>query len=313
MTAGIAGSRAPSLRVSAAVRCQLWLFSVKKAWPGLATRQSRLQTVSKQGRCSIRLGSQRQSSRALSSNSYEGWPRARRMGVTHHTAPVGRSGRSAPPDAHPLFAQHQPLHGRVAITMRRPRPVTLQNAVDLLALAAPLSRPPGRNAPVGHHAPLYHLLDLIEEAPLLLPGRGCSIKPLPGSYEPRAVLGVPYPVGHEVHINCPGVHTMLPNLAVHSLLGDLGHRTAELGRSITPNRFSTLRQYRSNSRPRRIRPQHLLQFNQHSQLLMAGTLPSRNSGTMPLTSSAAGTPCASCNASCLRVSTSVALSRVASV
>ena len=41
---------------------------------------------------------------------------------------------------------------------RQPAPsqVTLQNAVDLLALAAPLSRPPDqlicRNAPVGHHA-----------------------------------------------------------------------------------------------------------------------------------------------------------------
>ena len=113
-------------------------------------------------------------------------------------------------------------------------------------------------------------------------------QPLPGSYEPilRAVLGVPYPSSHQPTV----VHTMLPNLAVQRLpvlLGDLGHRTAELRRH-DPNRkldhpeplVSTLRAVPQQLPlvPRRIRPQHHLlhprrqtaqRFNQHSQLLMA--------------------------------------------
>ena len=56
------GSRAPSLRVSAAVRCQLWLFSVRRrhgpAWQlGRGAYKPMLQAGSL---CSIRLGSQRQ-------------------------------------------------------------------------------------------------------------------------------------------------------------------------------------------------------------------------------------------------------------
>ena len=56
------GSRAPSLRVSAAVRCQLWLFSVRRrhgpAWQlGRVAYKPMLQAGSL---CSIRLGSQRQ-------------------------------------------------------------------------------------------------------------------------------------------------------------------------------------------------------------------------------------------------------------
>ncbi len=83
-------------------------------------------------------------------------------------------------------------------------------------------------------------------------------QPLPGSYAVRAVLGVPYPVRHEVHISplLTRVHTMLPNAVqrLPVLLGDLGHRTAELRRhatptanSITPARLHSA-QYRSNSR-----------------------------------------------------------------
>ena len=56
------GSRAPSLRVSAAVRCQLWLLSVRRrhgpAWQlGRVAYKPMLQAGSL---CSIRLGSQRQ-------------------------------------------------------------------------------------------------------------------------------------------------------------------------------------------------------------------------------------------------------------
>ena len=56
------GSRVPSLRVSAAVRCQLWLFSVRRrhgpAWQlGRVAYKPMLQAGSL---CSIRLGSQRQ-------------------------------------------------------------------------------------------------------------------------------------------------------------------------------------------------------------------------------------------------------------
>ena len=56
------GSRAPSLRVSAAVRCQLWLFSGRRrhgqAWQlGRVAYKPMLQAGLL---CSIRLGSQRQ-------------------------------------------------------------------------------------------------------------------------------------------------------------------------------------------------------------------------------------------------------------
>ena len=77
------GSRVPSLRVSAAVRCQLWLFSgQRRHGPSLATRQSRLQTDAPGRVAYARCGSAASANilcRALSSNSYEGWPRARRM------------------------------------------------------------------------------------------------------------------------------------------------------------------------------------------------------------------------------------------
>ena len=122
------------------------------------------------------------------------------------------------------------------------------------ALAAPLSRPPdqliSRKGPVGHHSE-----DLVPasvgqlhrgERKLHLPlhcWQRLFDQPLPGSYEPilRAGLGVPYPVGHEVHLSplLTRVHTMLPNLAVQRLpvlLGDLGHRTAELRRHVNPHR-----------------------------------------------------------------------------
>ena len=184
---------------------------------------------------------------------------------------------------HAALAPNSPEQPR-----RQPAPsqVTLQNAVDLLALAAPLSRPPDqlicRNAPVGHHAE-----DLVPasvgqlhrgERKLHLPlhsRQRLFDQSLPGSYEPilRAVLGVPYPVGHEVHISplLTRVHTMLPNLAVQRLpvlLGDLGHRTADLRRHVDPNRkldhpeplVSTLRAVPQQLPlvPRRIRPQHHL-------------------------------------------------------
>ena len=177
-----AGSRAPaSLRASAAVRLPTGLSGLilrggrSKAWPGLATRQSRLRD-----RCSREQGwtdSQMLDTarslpisrpRVLSSNSYEGWQtgcadfddRTSWRDASH--GPVGRSGRSAPPsDACPdraLFAQVctsrfmesstrlkastiWPIHAALAPNSpdgsRPPAKVTLQNAVDLLALAAP--------------------------------------------------------------------------------------------------------------------------------------------------------------------------------
>ena len=67
------GSRVPSLRVSAAVRCQLWLFSGQRRH-GRAWQLGRVAYA--------RYGSAASANilcRALSSNSYEGWPRARRM------------------------------------------------------------------------------------------------------------------------------------------------------------------------------------------------------------------------------------------
>ena len=77
------GSRVPSLRVSAAVRCQLWLFSGRRrhgpAWQlGRVAYKRMLQA----GSPYARYGSAASANilcRALSSNSYEGWPRARRM------------------------------------------------------------------------------------------------------------------------------------------------------------------------------------------------------------------------------------------
>ena len=77
------GSRVPSLRVSAAVRCQLWLFSGQRrhgpAWQlGRVAYKPMLQA----GSPYARYGSAASANilcRALSSNSYEGWPRARRM------------------------------------------------------------------------------------------------------------------------------------------------------------------------------------------------------------------------------------------
>ena len=77
------GSRVPSLRVSAAVRCQLWLFSGRRrhgpAWQlGRVAYKPMLQA----GSPYARYGSAASANilcRALSSNSYEGWPRARRM------------------------------------------------------------------------------------------------------------------------------------------------------------------------------------------------------------------------------------------
>ena len=77
------GSRVPSLRVLAAVRCQLWLFSGRRrhgpAWQlGRVAYKPMLQA----GSPYARYGSAASANilcRALSSNSYEGWPRARRM------------------------------------------------------------------------------------------------------------------------------------------------------------------------------------------------------------------------------------------
>ena len=193
---------------------------------------------------------------------------------------------------------------RTAPTAAGPQPSPLQNAVDLLALTAPLSRPPDqlicRNAPVGHHsedlvpASVGQLHRGERELHLSLHSRQRLFdQPLPGSYEPilRAVLGVPYPVGHEVHISplLTRVHTMLPNLAVQHLpvlLGDLGQHSAQPSRRPQPQTRSprTARLYPPRSTeqlplvPRRVRPQHHLlhprrqtaqRFNQHSQLLMA--------------------------------------------
>ena len=88
------GSRVPSLRVSAAVRCQLWLFSGRRrhgpAWQlGRVAYKPMLQA----GSPYARYGSAASANilcRALSSNSYEGWPRGKTddqpPGVTHHTA-----------------------------------------------------------------------------------------------------------------------------------------------------------------------------------------------------------------------------------
>ena len=72
--------------------------------------------------------------RALSSNSYEGWPRARRMinllacHTTRpgrairakRTAPVSEYGAGFEALAGPLSAQHQPLHRRVQSLPRSP-------------------------------------------------------------------------------------------------------------------------------------------------------------------------------------------------
>ena len=196
---------------------------------------------------------------------------------------------------------------------RKPAPgkVTLEDAVDLLALAAPLSRPPDqlicRNAPVGHHSE-----DLVPasvgqlhrgERKLHLPlhsRQRLFDQPLPGSYEPilRAVLGVPYLFGYEVHISplLTRVHTMLPNLAVQRLpvlLGDLGHRSADsavtstpTANSITPNRSSLpSAQYRSAGTPPQTAASPFPPPQADGPALQstlatgwpAGTLPSRNS------------------------------------
>ena len=181
------------------------------------------------------------------------------------------------------MAHHAALAPNSPDGSRPPAKVTLQNAVDLLALAASLSRPPDqlipRNAPVGHHsedlvpASVGQLHRGERELHLSLHSRQRlpRSRPLPGSYEPilRAVLGVPYPFGYEVHISplLTRVHTMLPNLAVQRLpvlLGDLGHRSAELCRHVNPNReldhpealVSTLRAVPQQLPlvPRRVRP-----------------------------------------------------------
>ena len=87
--------------------------------------------------------------RALINNS-EGWPRARRsVWRVASPGPEGRSGRRLETLAHPLSAQHQPLHRRAQVEGQHPMArcgvgseqprrdarsqVTLQDAVDLLA------------------------------------------------------------------------------------------------------------------------------------------------------------------------------------
>ena len=87
------GSRAPSLRVSAAVRCQLWLFSGRRrhgpAWQlGRVAYKPMLQAGSL---CSIRLGSQRQyplprPEQQLVCGMATGQTDDQPPGVTHHTA-----------------------------------------------------------------------------------------------------------------------------------------------------------------------------------------------------------------------------------
>ena len=161
----------------------------KKAWPSLATRQSRLQTDAPGRVAYARYGSAASANilcRALSSNSYEGWPlRSRRMmqppGVTHHTL-LGRAIRAKRTClqtlAHPLFAQHQPLHGRVQVeghaaahtgppVRRWPRtaptasvPQPSHSCQNGCGCSSPLPHlcldhqinGICRNAPVGHHA-----------------------------------------------------------------------------------------------------------------------------------------------------------------
>ena len=97
-------------------------------------------------------------------NSYEGWPRARRMIASWRVASEGRS-HCLETLAHPLSAQHQPLHRRAQVDRygvgsEQPRreparsQVTLQDAVDLLAFTASLPVPPdhliSRKVSVGH-------------------------------------------------------------------------------------------------------------------------------------------------------------------
>ena len=150
-------------------------------------------------------------------------------------------------------------------------------------------RPPDqlicRNAPVGHHAE-----DLVPasvgqlhsgERKLHLPlhsRQRLFDQPLPGSYEPilRAVLGVPYPVGHEVHISpllTPWSHTMLPKPCGIAPASLARRPRTPHGRNsvvhVDPNRKTRSPRNRSSSTlravpqqlplvPRRIRPQHHL-------------------------------------------------------
>ena len=144
---------------------------------------------------------------------------------------------------------------RTAPTAAGPRQVTLQNAVDLLA--ARLDHQINSSAAMPHHAEAVpasvgqlHRGEWKLHLPLHSRQRLFD-QPLPGSYEPilRAVLGVPYPVGHEVHISplLTRVHTMLPNLAVQRLPVLLGASDPQrnsvvtstpTANSITPNRSS---------------------------------------------------------------------------
>ena len=90
-------------------------------------------------------------------------------------------------------------------------------------------------------------------------------QPLPGSYEPilRAVLGVPYPVGHEVHLSpllaCPhdAPQPCGTASASCSATSDTAATPPSRRASITPNR-SSLSGSCVPLVPRRVRPQHHL-------------------------------------------------------
>ena len=127
-----------------------------------------------------------------------------------------------------------------------------------------------------------------------IPGSVLFDQPLPGSQEPvlRAVPGVAYPVGYEVHLSplLTRVHTVLTHLAVQRLpllFGYLRHRAAELHRHVNSHRkldhseplvpaLGAVPQ-KLLLVPGRVRPHHHLvhpgrqmpqRFGQHSQLLM---------------------------------------------
>ena len=260
-------------------------------------------------------------------------PRARRMirppGVMHHTDPVGRSGRSAPPsDACPVHCS--PDTSRFMAEFR------LKASTDMAhhaALAPNSSRrhplpmePSHSSATLWTSSPLPHLcLDLRSthlpqcsgwsprRRPCTslcwtayqprgtgssicpsIPGRGCSINRSLRSYQPilRAVLGVPYPVGHEGHTADPCPHdapqpcgTASASLArrprtPHGVNSVGSRRPQPRTQSPRTARLYPPRSTGSNSRwypavsdlsshllhPRR---QTAQRSNQHSQLLMA--------------------------------------------
>ena len=203
--------------------------------------------------------------------------------------------------AHPLFAQHQPLHGRVQVEGQHGRygppcgvgpeqprirpPESLFRTLWTSSPLAPLSRPPDqlicRNAPVGHHAENQPCWTAPSRGGSSICGRGCSInRSLVDEPILRAVLGVPIQLGTKPADPCPhDAPQSVQRLPV--LLGDLGHRTAELRRHVQSPRTARLYPPRSTaatpagtppyptSASPSPPPQADGRFNQHSQLLMA--------------------------------------------